>query len=98
MLKTKEDFNKNKLSEEKKINKKKLIVKFSKKYENSQIDKMNVVLVYKDIKLFKYMLLPKSIYRKYYLRLLTNFTEEVIPVKRKDKNEIKEMLRLIYED
>ena len=93
-----EDFNKNKLSEEKKINKKKLIVKFSKKYENSQIDKMNVVLVYKDIKLFKYMLLPKSIYRKYYLRLLTNFTEEVIPVKRKDKNEIKEMLRLIYED
>jgi hypothetical protein len=98
MLKMEEDFNKNKLSEEKKINKKKLIVKFSKKYENSQIDKMNVVLVYKDIKLFKYMLLPKSIYRKYYLRLLTNFTEEVIPVKRKDKNEIKEMLRLIYED
>ena len=90
--------NKGTIQEEKKVNKKNLILRFSKKYENSQIDKMNVVLVYKDIKLFKYMLLPKSIYRKYYLRLLTNFTEEVIPVKRKDKNEIKEMLRLIYED
>lgn len=98
MLKTEEDFNKNTIQEEKKVNKKNLILRFSKKYENSQIDKMNIVLVYKDLKLLKYLLMPKSIYRKYYIRLLTNFTEEVIPVKRKDKNEIKEKLKLIYED
>ncbi len=78
--------------------KRNLILKFASDYEDIQIEKMNVVLVFKDDKLLKYMLLPKSIYRRYYLRLLTKFTEETIPIKRKDKDEIKSMLKVIYGD
>lgn len=78
--------------------KRNLILKFAKDYEDIQIDKMNVVLVYKDNKFLKYILFPKSIYRRYYLRLLTKFTEENIPINSKYKDEVKRMLKVIYGD
>jgi hypothetical protein len=52
--------------------------------------------VYKDNIYLKYLKFPKSIYRQYFLHLLTNETKEKIHIKRKDKNEVKEIIKLIY--
>ena len=73
-----------------------LIRKYSNENSYSDVNKINISLVYIDNIYLKFLKFPKSIYRQYFLHLLTNETKEKIHIKRKDKNEVKEIIKLIY--
>jgi hypothetical protein len=73
-----------------------LIRKYSNEKVFNDVNKLNISLVYKDNVYLKYLKFPKSIYRQYFLHLLTIDTKEKRRVKRKDKNEVKYLIKLIY--
>lgn len=78
------------------ISKRDLIRKFSNEKVFNDVNKINISLVYKDNIYLKYLKFPKSIYRQYFLHLLTNDTKEKIRISGKDKNEVKQLIKLIY--
>ena len=73
-----------------------LIRKFSNEKVFNDVNKINISIVYKDNIYLKYLKFPKSIYRQYFLQLLTNDIIEKIRISVKDKNEVKQLLKLIY--
>jgi len=74
------------------INKRKLILRYFYDYEFMELSKLRIKLAYRDKVILKYLLLPKSFYRTYFLSLKTPFNEEKILVSHKDKDEIKRIL------
>jgi hypothetical protein len=72
--------------------KRKLLLRYFYEYEYLELNKLDFKLIYTDNKFYQYLLLPKRIYRTYYLLLYTPFSEERIQVGIKDKDDIKVIL------
>lgn len=64
---------------------------FTEKFKNSTYssEAINFRLLFKDRKWLKYLNLPKSFYRKYYLKIITPDTEHVVMLTFDQKEEIK---------
>jgi len=72
--------------------KKKLISRYFYEFIHLPINKLDIKMVYVDKAIYKYLFLPKRFYRKYFLKLSTPFSEEMISVQYKDKDDVKEMV------
>jgi hypothetical protein len=72
--------------------KKKLISRYFYEFLNLPLNKLDVKMVYVENDIYKYLLLPKRHYRKYFLKLITPFSNEMISVHYKDKDEVKKMI------